>query len=75
MIFPIPSPLELSMNEELEVLQQKILAGETLSIEEYRRIIEHYRSGRQTAAAMKKNTKSKSPDFDLLAEIDQFLGE
>jgi hypothetical protein len=67
----------MSTEIPLEILQQRILAGETLSAEEYRRVIENLRSARTTAstsAAKKRRSSSSSIDFDLNAEIDQLLG-
>ena len=60
----------------LEEIQSRILAGETYSEDEYRRIIEKYRGDRRSAAAT--SAKARAPkakaDFDLFEELNQAMG-
>lgn len=67
---------EVSTPLSLDILQQRILAGETLSADEYKEVINQLRSSRSAASATaaKRGAKKSAADFDLNAEIDAALG-
>jgi hypothetical protein len=54
----------------LELVQQRIAQGETLTPDEYRRVIETIRSGRSAAAAASKAKKAAKAPVDLNADLD-----
>jgi hypothetical protein len=64
----------------LEEIQAAILAGESLTREQYRTIIDRYRgdrksaSERSTASRSKKAAAAELASFDLMAEINQAMG-
>lgn len=60
----------------LKEIQDRILAGEQFTADEYRRIIESVRGARRSAS--ETSTKSRAPkakvDFDLFADINAAMG-
>lgn len=62
----------------LEEAQKKILAGENLTTEEYKHVLNLYRTDRRAAAATSKKSRGKAQqlpaDFDLNKELDDLLG-
>lgn len=75
-----PLPAEPLTAEQLADLRQRVLAGERLTPELSRRVVETRRSSRTAAAAVakakggsKRKTKVMSDD-ELFADLDSFLG-
>lgn len=65
------------MNLTLEEAQAKILAGENLTTEEYKHVLNLYRTDRKAASATSKKSRSKQQlpvDFDLDKDLDSLLG-
>lgn len=61
----------------LKEIQDRILAGEQFTVDEYRRVIESVRGARKSAS--ETSTKSRAPkakaDFDLFAEMNEVMGK
>jgi hypothetical protein len=59
----------------LDEIQSRILAGETLTADQYRRVIERYRGERRAASATSTKSRKRAPaaDFDLNASLDDLF--
>lgn len=62
----------------LDEIQSRILAGETLSPEEYRAVIERYRGERRAAGTTSSKSRTKKAEvasFDLNASLDELFSK
>lgn len=59
---------------DLATIQERILAGEQLTPEEYRAVIARLRGDRQTAAATSRTKKAAAAPCDLNADLDALFG-
>lgn len=60
----------------LDEIQSRILAGETLTPDEYRAVIERYRGERRaagTTSSKSRTKKAEAASFDLNASLDELF--